>query len=60
MNKVSEAQKKASRKYEERNREKTRINSYRRTARVFVKSYATEEDMKELIKIYSENKDNRV
>lgn len=60
MNKVSEAQKKASRKYEERNREKTRINNYRRTARLFVKSYATEEDMKDLIKIYSENKDNRV
>lgn len=60
MNKVSEAQKKASRKYEERNREKTRINNYRRTARLFVKSYANEEDMQELIKIYSENKDNRV
>lgn len=60
MNKVSEAQKKASRKYEERNREKTRINNYRRTARLFVKIYATEEDMKDLIKIYSENKDNRV
>lgn len=60
MNKVSEAQKKASRKYEERNREKTRINNYRRTARLFVKSYATEEDMEDLMKIYSENKDNRV
>ena len=60
MNKVSEAQKRASRKYEERNREKTRINNYRRSARLFVKSYATEEDMKDLIKIYSENKDNRV
>jgi len=60
MSKVSEAQKRASRKYEERNREKTRINGYRRTARLFVKTYATEEDMKELIKIYSENKDNRV
>nr|DAX25103.1 MAG TPA: hypothetical protein [Caudoviricetes sp.] len=56
MNKVSEAQKKASRKYEELNREKTRINNYRRTARLFVKSYATEEDMQELIKIYNENK----
>lgn len=56
MNKVSEAQKNASRKYEERNREKTRINNYRRTARLFVKSYATEEDMQELIKIYNENK----
>lgn len=60
MSKVSDAQKKASRKYEERNREKTRINNYRRTARLFVKLYATEEDMKDLIKIYSENKDTRV
>lgn len=60
MNKVSEAQKRATRKYEERNREKTRINNYRRSARLFVKSYATEEDVKDLIKIYSENKDNRV
>lgn len=56
MNKVSDAQKKASRKYEELNREKTRINNYRRTARLFVKSYATEKDMQELIKIYNENK----
>nr|DAQ76756.1 MAG TPA: hypothetical protein [Caudoviricetes sp.] len=60
MNKVSDAQKRASRKYEELNREKTRINNYRRTARLFVKSYATEDDMQELIKIYSENKNNRV
>lgn len=60
MSRVSEAQKKASRKYEELNREQTRINNYRRTARLFVKSYATEEDMQELIKIYNENKDNRV
>ena len=56
MSKVSEAQKKASRKYEELNREQTRINNYRRTARLFVKSYADEEDMQELIKIYNENK----
>lgn len=56
MTRVSDAQKKASRKYEELNREKTRINNYRRTARLFVKSYATEEDMQELIKIYNENK----
>ena len=56
MSRVSEAQKKASRKYEELNREQTRINNYRRTARLFVKSYANEEDMQELIKIYKENK----
>ena len=60
MSKVSDAQKRASRKYEELNREQTRINNYRRTARLFVKSYATEEDMQELIRIYNENKDNRV
>ena len=60
MSKVSEAQKKASRKYEELNREQTRINNYKRTARLFVKSYANEEDMQELIKIYRENKDSRV
>ena len=60
MSKVSEAQKKASRKYEELNREQTRINNYRRTARLFVKSYANEEDMQELIKIYRENKDSCV
>lgn len=55
MSKVSEAQKKASRKYENLNREQTRINNYRRTARLFVKSYANEEDMAELIKIYKKN-----
>lgn len=60
MSKVSDAQKRASRKYEELNREQTRINNYRRTAKLFVKSYATEEDMQELIRIYNENKDNRV
>ena len=59
-NKTSQAQIKATRNYEARNREQTRISSYKRTARFFVKTYATEEDMKELIKIYSENKDNRV
>ncbi len=56
MNKVSEAQKKAKRNYEKKNREQTRINTYKRSARLFVKTYATDEDMEELIKIYKENK----
>lgn len=59
MNKTSRAQIKASRNYEARNREQTRINGYKRTARLFVKNYATNEDMQELIKIYEENKNNR-
>lgn len=59
MNKTSNAQIRASRNYEGRNRERTRINSYKRTARLFVKNYATNEDMQELIKIYEENKKDR-
>nr|DAR92644.1 MAG TPA: hypothetical protein [Caudoviricetes sp.]DAS55863.1 MAG TPA: hypothetical protein [Caudoviricetes sp.]DAX98152.1 MAG TPA: hypothetical protein [Caudoviricetes sp.] len=59
MNKTSNAQIRASRNYEDRNRERTRINSYKRTARLFVKTYATNEDMQELIKIYEENKKDR-
>ena len=59
MNKTSNAQIRASRNYEDRNRERTRINSYKRTARLFVKNYATNEDMQELIKIYKENKSDR-
>lgn len=59
VNKTSQAQIKATRNYEARNREQTRINSYKRTARLFVKTYASEEDMQELIRIYEENKDKR-
>lgn len=59
MTKVSQAQIKASRNYEKRNKETTRINSYKRTARLFVKSYATDDDMKELLKIYEDNKNKR-
>lgn len=58
-NKTSQAQIKASRNYEKRNKETTRINNYKRTARLFVKSYATDDDMKELLKIYEDNKNKR-
>lgn len=37
MKKTSEAQIRATRNYEKRNREQTRINSYKRTARLFCK-----------------------
>lgn len=59
VKKTSQAQIKATRNYEARNREQTRINSYKRTARLFVKTYASEEDMQELNKIYEKNKDKR-
>nr|DAY38284.1 MAG TPA: hypothetical protein [Caudoviricetes sp.] len=57
MKKVSEAQIRATRNYEKRNREQTRINSYKRTARLFVKTYATEDDMEELNRLYNERKE---
>lgn len=55
MKKTSEAQIRATRNYEKRSREQTRINGYKRTARLFVKTYATEEDMKELNEIFKKN-----
>ena len=47
-NKTSEAQLKATRNWKKRNKEKTKIGSYRRTARLFIKTYATLEDIEEL------------
>lgn len=52
--KVSEAQKRASRKWEEKNREKTRIDSYRRTARLFINKYAEKDDLEILKKLIKE------
>lgn len=47
-NKTSEAQKKASRAWEERNKQKARVDSYRRQARSFIRNHAKEEDLIEL------------
>lgn len=48
MNKITEAQKRAKRKWEENNREKSRIDGYKRTARLFIKKYANIEDIEEI------------
>lgn len=48
MEKISDAQKRATEEYRKRNREKTRIDGYRRTARLFIRSHATEEDLQEI------------
>lgn len=48
MEKISDAQKRATEGYRMRNREKTRIDGYRRTARLFIRSHATEEDLLEI------------
>ncbi len=50
---ATEAQKRASRKYEANNREKTRIQAYKRTARLFIKRHANIDDLKELKELIS-------
>ena len=47
-NKTTEAQRQASRKWEEKNRSKATINNYRRTAKMFIKKHATIDDIKEI------------
>lgn len=45
---VSEAQKKASKKWNSNHKGKTKIYGYRSKARLFIRDYATAEDIKEL------------
>lgn len=56
MVKMSDAQKRATEVYRQRNREKTRIDGYRRTARLFIRSHATEEDLQELERLIQERR----
>lgn len=58
--KTTEAQVRASRAYEERNPEKTKITRYRSTARTFVRHYAKEEDMDKLMKLFREENPNSI
>lgn len=46
--KTSDAQIKASRNWEKNNRSKATINSYRRTAKMFIRKYAEIDDLDEL------------
>lgn len=54
--KTSEAQKRASRAWEERNKEKVRQDSARRSARSFIRNRATEEDLQELEQLIAERR----
>lgn len=59
-NRTSEAQVKASRKWEENNKEYARKKSYFRTAKTYARNHATREEMKELMEIFeNENKNAR-
>ncbi|MDD7383632.1 MAG: hypothetical protein PUG22_04640 [Peptoniphilaceae bacterium] len=54
--KTSKAQIKASRKWEYKNRKKSTIDNYKRTARMFIKKHAKIEDLDELMGLIEEKK----
>lgn len=58
--KTSEAQKRATQNWRKRNPEKARYNGSKSSARTFVRKYASQEDMDELMEIFkNENKNYR-
>jgi putative phage-associated protein len=46
----------ANRKWEQKNKEKTRVDGYRRTARVFINKHSSLDDLEELQLLISERK----
>ena len=46
--KTSDAQKRASRKWEQQHKNKVRIQSYRRTAKLFIRTHASKDDLLDL------------
>ena len=57
-NKTSDAQIRANRRWEEKNKKKSKVDTYRRMARLFIRNYAEDEDVEELIAIYQEENKN--
>ncbi|AND80101.1 hypothetical protein [Streptococcus pantholopis] len=53
---VSEAQKKASRKWEQKNKEKKAYYSYKATTKSFIRNKATAEDLTELEALIAERR----
>ena len=56
--KTTEAQRRASKKYKQRNPEQTKINRYRSNAKTFVRHHATPDDINELIEIFKRENPN--
>ncbi len=60
--KTSDAQIKASRNWEQKNKEKAKIGSYKRTARLFINKHSSLDDLEELknlIKLREEELKNK-
>ena len=56
--KVSEAQRRATKKWEEQNPEQKRYLRYRSNARTFVRHWAVDADVAELLEIYKNENPN--
>ena len=56
--KTTEAQRRASRNYDKRNPEKTKVENYRRSARTFFRHHATQDDIDDLIDIFKRENPN--
>ncbi|KRM19491.1 hypothetical protein FC40_GL000035 [Ligilactobacillus hayakitensis DSM 18933 = JCM 14209] len=53
---TSDAQKKANQKWKEANKEKQKIYRYRAQAKKFIRDFATEKDLEELLQLIEERK----
>lgn len=60
MSKVSDSQRKAQKKYDEKNREKRTYLSQRSTSRGFIRNKATLDDLEELAELIEERKKSLV
>lgn len=56
--KTTEAQRRASKNYKQRNPEQTKVNRYRSNARTFVRHHATKNDIYDLIDIFRKENPN--
>lgn len=56
--KTSKAQRRANAKWRKNNKKQNRLLSYRSTARTFVRHYADDEDIQELLEIYKTENPN--
>lgn len=56
VSKSTPAQKAASQKYRMKNKDKERVQSYKRTTRLFLKSHSTIGDLEEMEQIIAERK----
>lgn len=55
---LTEAQKRAKKKYAEKNKDKVRVADYKRTARMYIKNHATSDDLNEFRLLIDERKKN--